>query len=271
MFTPIARDDAIFKSELFLQDVLAFSVMETILNDSIKYPTPKIFSNGKDCAIVNSDPEHAVIVWTADSFQEKAELYEFIKKEFAANTPLKIMSKKNFYDYLVENRQIPELSVQTLGVYTCPQLNDVQYIGHPDQAKAGEVEQIARMIVGFGHETEENPQAQLVDCMENAQKYTSDPNYLVWRDTNEKIVAIAHKRTGGTYARIGEVFTLPEARGKSYAKMLVHYLTSLSLKKGQGVMLFTNYDYAPSNRCYQAIGYQLTCTIVNFMPPLENE
>jgi len=268
MFTPIARDDAIFKSELFLRDAMAFSVMETILNDSLKYPEPKVFSNGKDCAIVNSDPEHAVIVWTTDSFKEKDQLYEFVKKEFAANTPFKIMSKRNFYDYLVETRQIPELSVQTLGVYTCPQLNDVQYIGHPDQAKAGEVEQIARMIVGFGRETGENPQAELADYMENAQKYTSDPNYLVWRDTNEKIVAIAHKRTGGTYARIGEVFTLPEARGKSYAKMLVHHLTSLSLKKGQKIMLFTDYDYAPSNKCYQAIGYQLTCTIVNFIPEM---
>ena len=31
-------------------------------------------------------------------------------------------------------------------------------------------------------------------------------------------------------------------------------------------MLFTDYDYPPSNRCYQAIGYQLNCTIVNFIP-----
>lgn len=271
MFTPIARDDAIFKSELFLRDAMAFSVMEAILNDSLKYPEPKVFSNGKDCAIVNSDPEHAVIVWTAESFKEKDQLYEFVKKEFAANTPLKIMSKKNFYDYLVENKQIPQLDIQTLGAYSCNNLNTITYIGHPDQAKAGEIEQVARMKVGFRHETGENPQAELADYMEEAQKYTSDPNCLVWRDTNEKIVAIAHTRIGGTYARIGEVFTLPEERGKSYAKMLVHYLTSLSLKKGQKIMLFTDYDYAPSNRCYQAIGYQLTCTIVNFIPPLENE
>ena len=66
MFNRIERNNKIFKSELFLKDSLAFSVMESILNDVEKYPKPKIFSNNIDCAIVNSDPEHAVIIWTAD-------------------------------------------------------------------------------------------------------------------------------------------------------------------------------------------------------------
>lgn len=266
MFTSIKRDDNIFQSEYFLKDSLSFCVMESILKDKVKYPTPKVFSNGKDCIIVNSDPEHAVIVWTTDDFKEKAQLYAFIKEEFCNNTPFKIMSKKNFYDYLVENHIIPELHVQTLGVYTCPQLNDIQYIGHPDQAKPEEIEQVAQMMVNFNKETGENPQAKISDYIETAQKFVSDPAFQVWRNDNDKIVAIASIRVNENHPRIGRVYTNTDERGKSYAKMLVHYLTSFALKQSKKTMLFTDYDYQPSNRCYQKVGYELNCTIVNFIP-----
>ena len=269
MFKQITRDDSIFQSEAFQKDSMAFSVMESILNNKVKYLTPKVFSNGKNCAIVNSDPNHPVIVWTSDDFKEKAQLYDFIKKEFCDNAPFKIMSKKNFYDGLVEHQIIPELQVQTLGVYNCPKLNDIQYIGHPDQAKTEEIDHLAQMIADFGKETGENPNAQAADCMEAAQKYISNPLCFVWRDKNEKIVAMAKIKTGdATYSRISQVFTKTDERGKSYAKMLVHYLTSQALKEGRKVMLFTNYDYRPSNRCYQKVGYKLNGVIVNFIPLL---
>lgn len=268
MFNKIERNDKIFQSEQFLKDSLAFTVMVTILNNTEKYPSPKVFSNGKDCAIVNSDPKHSIIAWTADNFQEQEKLYEFIKKEFRTNDSYKIMAKKDFYDYLVKNHKIPKMDIQTLGVYSCPKLNDIKYIGHPDQAKPKEIKQIAQMIVNFGIETGEDPNAQLADYLEKAQEYLSFPTHCVWRDTNEKIVAIAHMNTDNNLSRISGVYTQREDRGKSYAKMLVHYLTGLSLKKGNKIMLFTDYDYQPSNRCYQAIGYELNCTIVNFTPSL---
>lgn len=266
MFKKIEQDDSIFQSEEFKKDSLPFCVMEFILNAKVKCPTLKIFSNNKNCAIVNSDPEHAVIVWTTDDFKEKAQLYDFIKEEFRTNTPFKIMSKRNFYDYLVEHHIIPELKVQTLGVYTCPQLNDIQYIGHPDQAKPEEIEQVAQMLVNFDKETGENPQAKISDYIETAQEFVSDPAFQVWRNDNEKIVAIASVRINENHPRIGRVYTNNDERGKSYAKMLVHYLTSFALKQGKKTMLFTDYDYQPSNRCYQAVGYKLDCTIVNFIP-----
>ncbi len=110
--------------------------MVSILNNAEKYPTPKVFSNGDDCVIVNSDPEHSIIVWYADNFHEQEKLYEFIKKEFRNNTSFKIMSKKDFCDYWVKNHKIPELKIQTLGVYSCLKLKEIQYVGHPDSAKA---------------------------------------------------------------------------------------------------------------------------------------
>ena len=93
MFQKIERSDAIFQSSLFLKDAMAFSVVERILNSPGKYPAPKLFSCSQDCAIINSDPDHAVIVWTGDDFKEYDKLYDFIKNEFRENAPIRVMAK----------------------------------------------------------------------------------------------------------------------------------------------------------------------------------
>jgi len=278
MFKESKRDDDIFRSESLLKDEIAYSIMFSILNDAEKYKTPRIFSDGKDCAIVNSDPNHPIIIWTSDDFQEYGVLYDFIKNEFNSNKPFAIMAKNDFYDYLVKNQIIPELKgqqtedgrerLQTLGTWSCSKLNDIQYDGHPDQAKSEEVQKVAQMMVNFDVETKEEPHAKMGDdYVKLAQKFVSNPLYLVWRDKNEKVVATANLNMVGKYPRVGRVFTDENERGKSYAKMLVHYLTVKVLKEGKISMLYTDYGYPSSNRCYQGVGYKLNRIIVKFMPP----
>ena len=116
-------------------------------------------------------------------------------------------------------------------------------------------------------ETKENPNTTKEDWAERANKFISDPMYLVWRDPNGTLVSTAAFKMNEKRPRLGLVYTLPEARGHSYAKMLVHYLTSQVLNTGKTPMMFTDFDYPASNRCYQAVGYKLNCTIVNFIPP----
>ena len=271
MFQKIARDDDIFQSPLFLKDEIAFSIMTSILGNAKKYPSPRVYSNSLDCAIVNSDPQHQVVVWTADSFRKYDKLYDFLRDKFKENKPLRIMSKKTFYDYCVENHGSPQQNIQTLGVYSCQALKDVAYIGRPDQAKPEEIPQVAQMLADFGKETKEHPDAKVADYMEMAQEFVSDPTSLVWRNQNGDIVSIAVARTNEKHPRISRVYTKEKERGHSYAKMLVHYLTSQILKSGKTPMLFTDYSYKSSNLCYQAIGYELDCTIVNFYPPLHGK
>ena len=278
MFKEVKRDDAIFKSEALLKDEIAYGIMFSILNSAEKYPTTRCFSDGKDCAMVNSDPNHGIIVWTSDDYKDYALLYDFIKNEFRANEPFAIVAKRDFYDYLVKNQIIPELKglqtpddrerLQTLGAWSCSKLNDIQYDGHPDQAKPEEVQKVAQMMVKFDLETKEEPHAQMSDdYVKLAEKFVSNPLYLVWRDKNEKAVATATLDTKGRYPRVGRVFTDENERGKSYAKMLVNYLTLKAFAEGKDAMLYTDYDYPPSNRCYQKVGYKLSRTVVKFMPP----
>ena len=127
-------------------------------------------------------------------------------------------------------------------------------------------------MVNFDIETKEDPMAKMSDdYVRLAQKFVSNPLYLVWRDKNEKAVATATLDKSGKYPRIGRVFTDEDERGKAYAKMLVHYLTTEVFKERKVAMLYTDYDSPASNRCYQGVGYKLSRTMVRFVPPIQGK
>lgn len=264
MFKKIARDDKIFTSEHFLQDAIPFNVMISIVEDVEKYPTPKVFSNGKDCIIVCSSPIHPVIVWTYDSFNDYEALFSFIQKEFSENKPFKIMSKFNFYEFLQNKNKVDAEDIRILGAYRLGKLNDIKYVGHPDNITEDEVPVVAKLWVQFGQETGEDKEATMENRMDDARGFINSPLKKVWRDENNKIVTLAKLGLSEKYARFGHVITAPEERGKSYAKMLVHFFTKYSLTLGKEPMLFTDFEYIPSNKCYTAVGYELVCTIANY-------
>ena len=264
MFKKIARDDKIFKSEHFLQDAIPFNIMISIVEDVKKYPTPKVFSNGTDCIIVCSSPIHPVIVWTYDSFNDYEALFSFIQKEFSENKPFKIMSKFSFYEFLQNKNKVDDEDIRILGTYRLGKLNDIKYVGHPDNITEEESPIVADLWAQFGQETGEDTEATVENCMDDARGFINSPLKKVWRDENNKIVTLAKLGLSEKYARFGHVITAPEERGKSYAKMLVHFFTKYSLTLGKEPMLFTDFEYIPSNKCYTAVGYELVCTIANY-------
>ncbi len=259
MLEKITRDNPIFKSADFLKDAIAFNIMVSIVENVEKYPVAKAFSNHKDCIVVNSDNAHPVMVWTADDFADFESVYDFILQEFADNKPLQIMSKMSFYEAL-KDKQLKIF--HRLGAYHCDKLNPITYVGKPDNISSDEVEMIADMLRDFGHETMADLTATHESCLPTAQKFVDNPLYLVWRDTNNKIVTTCRMAETENHARAGHVMTLPEERGKSYAKMLLHYLTKQILDMGKMPVLYTNFDYESSNICYSKVGYTLDCVIV---------
>ncbi|MDR1693626.1 MAG: GNAT family N-acetyltransferase [Lactobacillaceae bacterium] len=264
MFKTIERNDGIFKSGLFGKDALAFNIMLSIVDNYIKYPNPKIFSNNKDCVIVNSDSEHPVIIWTAASFSDYERLFGFVRNKFSQNHPFKIMSKMNMYDLLKNMNKVDSADVKILGVYKCDRLKDVKYAGYPDNITEAETPIVAEMFSLFSQETGENINSTYEENIKEARSFISNPLSQVWRSPSGRIVAVARIRESEEYGRIGCVLTVPEERGKNYAKMLVHFLTKRIFEMKKQPMLFTDFDYEPSNKCYPAVGYDLVGTVANY-------
>jgi len=264
MFHKILPNDPIFKSPVFLKDAIPFNVMTSIIENDIKYPERVIFADGDKCIVVNSDPHHPVIIWTADDFDPKnyPALLDFLRGEFTDHSPLEFMTKKEFRDFL-QAKGLIFLTPQShaLLAYSCTKLIPIPYKGTATNITDAEVPEVADCYAQFGIETGTDITATQENKLETAKDFITSPLHKVWRDEEGKIVAIAKINATEKYGRIGAVYTKKEARGKHYAGMLVHFLTQAILKSGKIPMLFTNADYPPSNKCYRRLGYQPLTTI----------
>ena len=56
-------------------------------------------------------------------------------------------------------------------------------------------------------------------------------------------------------ARLNHVYTPPEERQKGYAANLIYLMTNELLDKGLVPLLYTDYNYIPSNKAYINVGY----------------
>ncbi len=266
MFSKTDRNDAIFKSEAFLKDGISFNIMVSILEDAKRFESARIYTNGKDCAMMNSSAEYPVVIWMDETFSDYEVLYDFLLKEFSDYHPLRFMSNFSFYNFLNKGGFLEEKKGEPieLGSYHCFSLNKRAYCGYADKIKPEEVKLIAQMISDFCIETGlfERPSSEA--CLKEAQEFLEDENGYVWRDETGKLVSMLACKEMKDYIRISRVMTLKEERGKSYAKMLVHFMTKRALKTGKKVILFTNFNYNSSNKCYQKVGYEFREKIYNF-------
>lgn len=264
MFHEISRNHLIFNSKSFLADSLAFNLMSTILADTEHYPDTICLSDEKSCILVNTDNQHPIIIWTSDDFQHFETLYQFIQTQFQNNNPLSFICKEAVFDFYQTKQCHSFENIEVMGVYICNNPSDIAYVGYPDNIQQNEVETVAEMAYQFYLESMGDNYKSFQDCMQDAQKFVTDSNYKVWRNPEGKIVSLARIRLSDNINRIGMVYTLPEERGKSYAKMLVHYLTKQIKEKNKTPVLYTDFSYEPSNKCYTKIGYRLINKIVNF-------
>lgn len=258
MIYQIQRNDEIFKSDLFLKDKVVFNLMISIVESTESYPDIRCFSDGKDCIIVNTDKKHPIIIWTSNNFNAVTELYDFIKQEFVDNEILSIISKQELMrDF--ERIKAVKLFNYTENVYSCSDINDIKYTGYMDSAKESDIAQISNLLELFLYETGLS-KTQVVSkeqCDEDAKKYVGSSSDIVWRNSENKLVAIGSIKYSKYTGQVVVIMTEPTERGKSYAKMVVHYLTSEIMKKGKTPIILADDAYASSNKCYQAVGYKL--------------
>ena len=102
--------------------------------------------------------------------------------------------------------------------------------------------------------TDNHPQVE-VD-IDRRLRFESSGMYL-WQDEGQIVSLAGYGGPTPHGARIGPVYTPPEARGHGYASALVADLSQRLLDEGrQFVFLFTNLANPTANHIYQEIGYQ---------------
>ncbi len=259
MFEQISRDNNIFQSESFLKDELSLNTFHSILKDAEKYPSITLFSNHQDCVILNSDPFHGLVIWTGDDFNHWEELFGFIKTTFS-NIPQTILSKKNIYDAAVIKNFATTQTPLILGAYKLNKLNNISYQGHAALPEKQDFDEIVELIKLFGKDTGQEEH----DIEQKAADFIKNQNAHLFKNEHNEIVALGDFRLTDIYGRIGCVVVKTAYRSKGYGKMLVHSIADRLLKLNKIPMIYTDFNYQPSNRCYQAVGFELQNQIVCF-------
>jgi predicted GNAT family acetyltransferase len=81
----------------------------------------------------------------------------------------------------------------------------------------------------------------------------------IWEAAGQPVCMAGHapivSTAGGTVARIGPVYTVPEHRGHGYAAAATAYVTELLLAECDLVMLFADAQNPTSNRVYERLGF----------------
>lgn len=259
MFDAILRDDVIFHSEAFLRDELSLNMLPSILKDTEKYPAPNVFSNHRNCVVLNSDPLHGLVVWTDDFFNEWDALFDFVKEKFS-NIPQTIVSKKSVYDAAVQAKFASKEDPLILGAYKLNKLNDIHYFGYSSLPTRKDFDEIVEMIKLFEKDTgiEEH------HIEEKAESHIKNQNAHLFRNEQGKIVAFGTFALTDDYGRVGCVVVKTEERSKGYGKMLVHSLAKRIIELHKTPMIYTDFNYPASNKCYQAVGFELQNKVVSF-------
>lgn len=266
MIHKIPLTHPILNSPLFKKDEIAFNIIPFLIQNQERYPDIRLFSDERDIILLNTDSNHPVIVWTSEQFDNFKMLYDFLIQTFKDNTPIQLMTKKEVYDFFnTQNLILNKNKTDILGAYHCTKVNPIPQIGTLDTAKSEELDIIKNLLLAFDKEAQPNENRPLEYYVKEAQKFIDkSDSYKVWRDETGLITSIGRLEIVDTQARIGRIYTLPNHRGKSYAKMLVQNLTKHALQLNLLPVLYTNFQYEPSNKCYQAIGFELLDTIFTY-------
>ena len=259
MFKATNCTPEILKSEKFKKDEISFNIIPAILEKNNDYSNIQCYTDDQNVFMLNTDDKHPIVIWTSEDFTEFDKLYYFLIETFSNYSPLRVMTNKSCFDFFQsKNLILNPTETDTAGIYKCTQLNPLSFKGNLGVAHLDEKEELKNYIQAFFKEVEVNAQASETKFLKIANEFLENPQtHKVWRDESNQIVAIGRIQVVDDKARIGRIYTVPEKRGHSYAKMLVYKLTEIAFQMNLTPVLYTNFNYLPSNKFYQAVGFEL--------------
>lgn len=262
MYKRIFKDNRIFGSKEFKMDRYKYYIALKIVSSS----DSNIYSDENNYIVLQSNSDTPIWIWTKDNIDKSYinEIFECINKFF--NSKSKITCKQEFYDLLLSNKIIPidNENYFEMGSLYCEKTIEPKVItGIMEKAADEDIDVIAEYWKDDNLETENN-ELTIEDALKDAKTMVDDGNTYLLKNDNNKIVCMASYNFIEDVAKINHVYTPIEERKKGYCANLIYNLSNLLLKDKIVPMLYTDYNYIPSNKSYMNVGYVKSGTLVTF-------
>lgn len=256
----ISKDNSFLLNNMFLRDKYKFS----LIGHNMGLDETAIYSDEESYIFVLGKSHKPIWLWTIDNISNE-KIYEIrdIIQYFCSKGFTSFACRESFYLHLEGECNCLNLD-ELSGCYICNYpIKPKTCSGYLDKAKEEDKTIITEMW--YADCAQANPDDHI--SYELAKKFTErfleSGTFYVWRDNGKIVSMVDYTRIDG-YAEVAHAYTIPEERGKGYMANAVYELTKIIIEKGFIPVLSTDYNYVPSNKCYQKIGYELDDKIVVF-------
>ena len=261
----INKDNRIFLSEEFQKDRYKFYIILKNLDS----PELELYSDEENYIICRGSKKWPTWIWTKDNFDKDKinEIEELMKLYLTGNDKDKFTCKKELYDLLL-NRNFEDLNKEDyfeMGFLIChktkkPKLCDGT-ISIPTEE---DLPVLQKYFYDDHNEMNGVDTITLDEAKIKAQEYLDSGMFYVLRNRDNKIVSMAGYNVVEDQAKINAVYTPKEERRKGYAANLIYLMTNDLLDKNLVPLLYTDYNYIPSNKAYVNAGYEDKGILINF-------
>ena len=253
-----SEKDNIFESKLFIDDEVQFNLLQLIREDKSSY---LVTNKNKSIIIGQSTPNRPAWIWTSNQITNEdieelkddfIELYKDMDKLVFVAKPDIAITLAEHYSSITQLKYSVYLQMES---FHCPSIMKPKSIqGLLRKATINDINVISEFFSGFIYDCfgkMTTPEQQL----ETAKMYIESENLYIWCNNNEIIsmANIAHRSK--RHARINEVYTKPDMRGKGFGGMIVAELCQIICSENRVPVLYTDLTNPASNKAYKNVGF----------------
>ena len=265
MYKKINPNSKIFESKEFQKDKYKFNIILKNLPSS----ELELYSDEDNYIICRGSKKWPTWIWTKDNFDKTKinELEELIKLYLTDNDRDKFTCKKELYDLLLERNfcNLNKDDYFEMGFLICHKTKQPKIC---DGVLSKPTENDRSILEKYWYDDNIEMNGADPITMEQAKKdvneFLMDDKFYILRNAKGKIVCMVSYGIIGNQAKLNHVYTPVEERKKGYAANLIYLMTNSLLEQGLVPLLYTDYNYIPSNKAYINAGYEDTGILINF-------
>ena len=265
MYKKIEPNNQIFESAEFQKDKYKFN----LIFKNLPSPELELYSDEESYMFCRGSKNLPTWIWTSDDFDESKieEIEELILMYLTDNERDKFTCKKELYDLLIKRNftNINKDDYFEMGFLMCnhtkmPKVCD----GILSKPTKNDSDILAKYWYDDNMEMNGVDQITMEQAIKDVESFIVDDKFYILRNAEGKIVCMASYNIVGEQAKINHVYTPTEERKKGYAANLIYLMTNDILKRGLVPILYTDYNYIPSNKAYINAGYEDKGILINF-------
>lgn len=261
----IYPDNKIFSSIEFQKDKYKFYLISL----NLKYDTVMIYSDEDSYIVCRGQEGLPTWIWTKDNIDisKVDEIKNIMDLYLTDRDKDNFTCKKELYDLLV-NTGYDKLNnghYFEMGTLHCKETRKPKecdgYITIPTQ---DEKPILVKYWYDDSKEMNSTSPISIEQAEEDVQNMIDSKKFYIWKNNEDKIVCMVNYSIVDGQAKLSHVYTPVEERGKGYAANLIYSVTNKLLSEGLVPLLYTDYNYIPSNKAYINAGYIDTGILINF-------